>query len=234
MYVTSDIYDLKRIARFKKFEWRENLVGGVVVYGTDWRGYQAGARFLLEATQRCGIAVEGMGFAGYWRQGELRTRPIKAKSFEKLVRGELAGARNAEGLLLRGMSEAIGTQTGEIWAGGETYREHAYVRSLNGPKYIDGYPYPMFKAFFVFPLREPGMAKGTELLRSAVEVLGAEYGYCFVRDETCFPTIYPGRGAPSLDHNVARDQVEEKHGWNDFTGKGQMWTGPWPMFRDLY
>ena len=95
MYVTSDIYDLKRISRFRKFDWRENLVGGVAVHGTHWRGYQAGARFLLEATQRCGIPIDSMGYASYSRPGEERTHSIKAKSFEKLVRGELAGARNA-------------------------------------------------------------------------------------------------------------------------------------------
>ena len=234
MYVTSDIYDLKRIARFRNFDWRENLIGGLVVHGTEWRGYQAGARFLLEATQRCGIDVDSMDYASYSRPKEQRSHPIKAKSFEKLIRGELAGARNADGLLLRGAREAIGTQTGEIWAGGEAYRQHASERGLNGLEYIDGYPYPMFKAYFVFPLREPSLAKATELLRLAVEVLGAEYGYCFVRDEMCFPTVYPGGGQACLDHNLARPEVEEKSGWDDFTGEGHLWTGTWPLFRDLY
>ena len=234
MYVTSDIYDLKRIARFKKFDWRENLVGGVAVHGTHWRGYQAGARFLLEATQRCGIPIESMDYASYSRPGEKRSHDIKAKSFEKLVRGELAGARNADGLLLRGARKTIGTQTGEIWAGGEAYRQPASVRGLNGLEEINGYPYPMFKAYFVFPLREPDLTKATELLRFAVEVLGAEYGYCFVRDEMCFPTVYPGGGQASLDHNLARPEPEEKHGWGDFAGEGRLWTGPWPVFRDLY
>jgi hypothetical protein len=234
MYVTSDIYDLKRIARFRNFEWRENLVGGVVVHGTHWPGYQAGARFLLEATQRCGIAIDSMGYASYSRPGEVRSHSIKAKSFEKLVRGELAGARNANGLLLRGARETIGTDTGTIWSGGEAYRQPASVGGMNGPVYIDSYPYPMFKAYFVFPLREPGLAKATELLRFAVEVLGAEYGYCFVRDEMCIPTIYPHGGQACLDHNIARPEVEEKHGWGDFAAEGCMWTQPWPIFRDLY
>jgi len=28
MFVTSDIYDLKKIGRFRDFEWSENLLGG--------------------------------------------------------------------------------------------------------------------------------------------------------------------------------------------------------------
>src|ERR1700735_5242966 len=112
MYVTSDLYDLKRISRFRECDWRENLSGGVVLHGTQWLGYQAGARFLLEATRRCGIAVDDMGFASYSRPGDRQMRSIKAKSFEKLIRGELAGAHNAVGLLLRGQFEAVGVKIG--------------------------------------------------------------------------------------------------------------------------
>jgi hypothetical protein len=235
MYVTSDIYDLRRIARFQKFEWREILIGGVVVYGTQWRGYQAGARFLLEATQRCGFGVEDMAYASYSRPREERSHAIKAKSFEKLIRGELHGARNADRLLLRGELEAMGTKIGVVWVGGDAYREHPYVRGLNGPEYIEDYPYPAFQADFVFPLREANSEKAAELLRLAVEVLGAEYGYCFVRDETCFPTGYfDGSGSERLDYNLARQDVEENGGWSDFNGAGRLWTESWPIFRDLY
>jgi len=234
MYVTSDIYDLKRISRFRKFDWQEILIGGVVVHGTQWRGYQAGARFLLEATRRCAIAVDDMGFASYSRPGDRQPRPIKAKSFEKLIKGELAGARNADGLLLRGEFEAIGSQIGVIWVGGVASLRRAYVRSLNGPQYIDDYPYPTFKADFVFPLRDSGPDKAVELLRLAVEILGAEYGYVFVRDDMCFPTAYCGGGVACLDHNVRRDQAEERYGWDDFVGAGRLWTGTWPIFRDLH
>jgi hypothetical protein len=234
VYVTSDIYDLRRIARFKNFEWRENLIGGVAVHGTQWPGYQAGARFLLEATERCGIAIEAMEFANYSRPGEDRSHPIKAKSFQKLIKGELAGARNADTVLLRGGLEAAGTSTGVIWVGGVAQHCRAYLRSLNGPKYIEGYPYEPFQAEFVFSLRDNGLEKSTELLRLAVDVLGAEYGYSFVRDDMCLPTIYPGGGFPSLDHNLAWDDPEKTSGWSDFLGAGRIWTEPWPILRDLY
>src|SRR5271163_3787735 len=55
MFVTSDLFDLERIGRFRGFEWRENLVGGVVVHGTNWLGYEAAATYLLEAAKRCGV-----------------------------------------------------------------------------------------------------------------------------------------------------------------------------------
>jgi hypothetical protein len=235
MYVTSDIYDLKRISRFKKFDWREILIGGVVVHGSQWRGYQAGARFLLEATRRCGIAVDDMGFASYSRPNDRQSRPIKAKSFEKLIRGELVGARNATGLLLRGEFEAVGSRTGVIWVGGEAWLRRAYVRGMNGPIYIDNYPYADFQADFVFPLGDAGLEKAIELLHLAVDILGAEYGYCFVRDQMCFPSVYPDGGAPSLDHGpFANSEAEQKHWWGDFLGAGRFWTGAWPIFRDLY
>jgi hypothetical protein len=236
MYVTSDIYDLKRIARFQKFDWRENLIGGVVVHGTQWRGYQAGARFLLEATRRCGIAIEDMEFASYSRPGDRQSRRIKAKSFEKLIKGELAGASNAIGLLLGGQFEAIGVKIGVIWAGGEAWRERPYVRGFDSPQYIDDYPYASFHADFVFPFGSAGAEKAVELLRLAIDALGAEYGYYFVRDEMCFPSIYAtDSGAPSLDHSpFTWSEVEEKHGWCDYIGEGRLWTEAWPIFRDLY
>jgi len=235
MYVTSDIFDLKRIGRLRKFEWRENLLGGVVVYGTEWRGYQAGARFLLEAARCCGVADE-MEFAGYQRRGDDRQRSIKAKSFEKLTRGELIGARDAVSLLFRGVREAEGSWTKQIEFGGEASLKRHRVRGPTGPQWVDNYPYAAFIVDFIFPISGPGLGKAVELFGLAVDILGAEYGYYFVRDELCFPTGYPYGLSPVLDHNGKRPDKEavEFGDWADFVGEGRLWTGQWPIFRDLY
>ncbi|HEX4181673.1 MAG TPA: hypothetical protein VHY34_00245, partial [Caulobacteraceae bacterium] len=119
MYVTSDIFDLKRIGRFRNYDWQEHLLGGIAVHGTEWPGYQAGARFLLEALRSCGVTDE-IVFFGYRRREDKRSRPIKLKSFEKLERGELAGAHHAVGLLLEGERKAANVYTGAIHFGGET------------------------------------------------------------------------------------------------------------------
>ena len=121
-----------------------------MVYGTQWRGYQAGARFLLEATRRCGIAVDAMGFASYSRPGDRQSRPIKAKSFEKLIRGGLAGALRHPDYCSGANFEAIEKRNGVMWVGGEARLRRAYVRGLSGPEYIDSYPYSAFQAEFVF------------------------------------------------------------------------------------
>jgi hypothetical protein len=234
MYVTSDIFDLKRIARFRKFDWRENLLGGVVVYGTQWRGYQAGARFLLEAARYCGIA-EQMQFASYERPGDKRSRSIAGKSFEKLVRGELVGAHSAVEVLFRGELEAAGTQIGVIWVGGEAALRRHCVRGPTGPRWIEDYPYPAFSADFLYPLRDPNPDRAIELLRLAVDILGAEYCYYFVRDNLCGPSGYPYGLSPALDYSPFLDEEgEEISGWADFVGEGRLWTGKWPIFRDLF
>jgi hypothetical protein len=105
MFVTSDIFDLETIGRFRGLDWQEHLLGGVNVHGTDWPGYQAGARFLFEAAKRCGL-FEEMLYAGYSRAEDKRSRSIAPKSFERLVRGELAGAKTAVSALFRGRREA--------------------------------------------------------------------------------------------------------------------------------
>jgi len=235
MYVTSDIFDLKRIGRYRSFDWRENLLGGVAVHGTQWRGYQAGARFLLEATRRCGLVVDEMQHAFYKRPGDRQSRPIKSRSFEKLARGELVGARNADVVMLRGELDAAGAQDRVIRFGGEAWLITHRVGTPMGPQRIDDYPYPAFMAYFIFPLHDDGAKAAIELVRLAVEVLGAEYGYCFIRDELCFPSVYPGGHGPVLDMNpLAYAEGFEMRDWGTFVYEGRLWTEPWPIFRDLY
>src|SRR5579863_6625142 len=95
MLVTSDIFDLKAIGCFQGFEWQENLLCGVAVHGTGWRGYQADASCFLDAAGRRGLLAE-MKYASYDRRSEKRQHFIKPSSFERLARGELAGAKGAD------------------------------------------------------------------------------------------------------------------------------------------
>jgi hypothetical protein len=171
----------------------------------------------------------------YWRRDDRRPRPIKSKSLEKLARGELAGARNVDAVMLHGELEAANSKNGVIWVGGEVQLVRHRVRSPTGPRWIDNYPHPAFMANFTFPLCDGGAKKAIELLQIAVELLGAEYGYCFIRDELCIPSIYAGGHAPALDMNpLSNAEAQEMSDWTDFIGAGRLWTEAWPIFRDLY
>jgi hypothetical protein len=234
MFVTSDIFDLRHIGNFRKFEWRENLLCGVVVYGTQWRGYQADAAFLLEASRRRGLLQE-MKYAGYDRPSENRTRNIAPKSFERLVRGELAGAKTATGLLFRGERPTVGAQDGDIDFGGDSCAGPRYRRTVNGPVLIVDYPYRAFETDFLFPLTDAPAEDASELLRLAVDLLDAEYGYYFVRDQLCFPMGYAhGLSAPLDWGPLSFKEGEEVSGWRDFEREGSLWTGAWPLLRDLF
>jgi hypothetical protein len=232
MFVTSDTFDLKRIGRRRDFEWRENLLCGVAVHGAQWLGYQAGAKFLLEAAKLCGLMDE-MKWAGYDKPLEKRTRPIAPKSFERLARGELAGAKDASGVLLTGEREARGTERGDIVFGGEADASLTR-RSLNGavPR-TDGPPW-RFSADFLFPIDDRPVERAIELFQLSVDLLGAEYGYYFVRDEMGLPSAYAHGIGTGLDYSpLAREESVEIRDWAHFADE-ELWTGKWPLLRDLF
>jgi hypothetical protein len=229
VYVTSDIFDLKRIGRFRDFDWRETLVCGVAVYGSRWPGYQSPARFLIEAAKRRGL-LRDMEYAGYDPIGATRTRNIKPRSFERLARGELTGARNAVAVLLEGSYPALGTENEIVLFGGvagDATRLPTVTPSDD--------PGRALQASFVFPLNERPIDAAIDLFRLSVDILDAEYGYYFVRDEFCFPTAYPYGISPSLDNSaITRGFSVEIRDWSRFVRSGKLWSEPWPMLRDLY
>jgi hypothetical protein len=232
MFVTSDIFDHEAIARFRDLDWRENLLGGVDVQGTHWRGYQSGARFLLEASERCGLVHE-MRYAGYNRLDEVRTRNILPKSFGRLADGALSGAKEATSVLLQGERSAMGTYNGEISFGGQAgaIRQR---RGLTGPVPVAGPPW-RFSANFGFPLDEDPVKLASDLFLLSVDILGAEYGYHFVRDALCGPWFYTyGISAP-LDYKpLSYDDAMEVEDWAELVAKGGIWSSSGPMLRDLF
>lgn len=233
MFVTSDIFDLKRIGRYRDFDWQENLLCGVVAHASQWRSCEADAQFLLESATRCGLVKE-MKYAGYTCVGEDRTRPIKPKSFERLACGELAGAKNkGVGALFRGERTAVGSQNGDIVFGGEA-GSMRIRRGPHGPIPVAGPPW-QFHADFLFPLNEHPVKTARDLFQIAVDILDVEYGYYFVSDDLCFPSVYPYGIGPSLDFSeLARDTSVEIDRWANFVSEGRLWSAKWPLFRDLY
>ena len=229
MYVTSDIFDLNKIGRFREFEWRENLLGGVAVLSSCWPGAEAAGKFLVEAARSCDLLGK-MQYAGYDTVGEAETRSLTPRSLEKVALGELIGAQAAVGVNLRGALPAAGAQNGEILFGGEacgiTRADHGTGNSAS----IRARP---MSADFIFPLSELPAERATRLLKLAGEILGAEYGYYFVRDDLCFPGAYSAGIAPALDYSPkANEEAEEIHNWAEFAREGDPWSAP--RLRDLY
>jgi hypothetical protein len=232
MFVTSDIFNCEQIGRYRGLDWQEHLLCGVDVHGVKWPGHEAGARFLLEATKRCGLAQE-MRYAGYNRPDEARTRPILPKSFDRLARGELSGAREAESVLFRGERRAHGAYDESILFGG-TAESIRRKRGPTGPVPVSGPPW-RFSANFGFPLNDDPITTATALFNLAVDILGAQYGYFFVRDALCGPSYYTHGISAPLDYKaLSYDDAEEVSGWADFVNDGRLWSGDWPKLRDLF
>lgn len=227
MFVTSDIYDLRRIAWNLDTEWREHLICGLVLHGPDWPGEAAMAGFIVAAARRCGL-FEAMGQAGYCRRGKARGGVITPRSFEKIVRGELRGARGAQSLFLEGRREAEGARYGRIAFGGEA--------SMDGGLDLHGSgagPWPQ-RAKFLFPLDGDPFGVTADLFRLAVATLGVEYGYTFICDHLCGPSQYPRDSsvppyfAPLGE--VCRSPYDDwwRYSWD------HLWREPHPLMRDLY
>ena len=227
MFVTSDNLDFVPIVRHRGFDWREHLMCGVSVHSSHWPGYQAAARFMLEATHRCGL-FNDMEYASYSKSGEKRQRFIQPKSFPRLALGELKGAQDAYAVLLRGFIPTEHTENENFEVGGEASLKMEHL----GPYANILVPRQSAGAHFVFPLDDKPMETAADLIQLAADILGAEYAYSFIRDELCFPSGYAcGIGAP-LGRTADADAVEID-AWARFAAE-PIWTGPWPKLRDLY
>jgi hypothetical protein len=231
MIVTSDVYGAAMRDRYRRRdsdnpttpEWRETLVGGVSFYGRNWPGPELAAEFMLEATRGCDL-LKAVRWAGYDRIGEPRTRNVKLKSFEKIVRGELRGAIGARYVLLVAQRPAEGTEGGVIYLGGG-------VGASTGPREPE--TEPAFAGYFLFPWDGCAADRSCELLSLASRVLGCDYGYGFIRDEMGFPGGYVCGIGPGLYVEEADEAGQEIGAWADFKRKGG-WAGTPPMLRDLF
>jgi len=234
VFVTSDTFDLKRIGRFRGFDWQENLLCGVAFHGSQWLGYQSLARFYIEAANYCRLMDE-MQYAGYSLPDQSRTRPIAPKSFERLARGELKGAKRAYSVLLRGLREAPGAQGGKIIFGGEGGGRADRIRGSMGPGADQETVRRALDADFIFPISPQALDTAIELFRLAVDLCQAEYGYYFIRDELCFPGAYPNGIGAALDYSpLAYEETKEVGAWSDFARPSGLWSAPWPTMRDLF
>ena len=234
MFVTSDVYDLRRRAAKIGFKWQETLLCGVGMHGTTWRGNATGAGFMIECARQHNL-LEDIKWASYHKPSEKRSRDITPGSFERLKQGKLTGAREADALQLAGERPALGTRLGEVRFGGEMSARARTVRTMTGPMSVHGYPFRAFDADFVVPATARPVHDACELLRAAVRVLGAEYGYGFLRDDLCFPMAYCWGMSSGHDFTeTASQDADEIAGWRDFVREGQLWTGKWPLLRDLF
>ncbi len=235
MFVTSDIFDLEHIAARRKIQgWREHLLGGIAVHGMDYPGPEALAQFYVEAAKACGLN-EDMRFAGYaLRRGE-RLRPLKPKSLERLAKGELRGAKNAEIVMVRGDRTAIGMEHDTLSFGGESSGSPRAIRTMSGPKPVPDYPYRAFDADFIYPADGRPLLTAALLFRLAVEFLQPDYGYFFLRDAICYPGNYAWGLGCSLDYGRLNfDDNTEVNDWRDYVREGRLWTGEWLQLRDLF
>jgi hypothetical protein len=231
MFVTSDIFDSSILSALPDWDRRELLVCGIDVHGMHWRGYEAAAQFMLAAAERCGLISE-MKWAGYVPANNSRERNISPKSFEALAQGKLKGAREARSILFRGERASISGGRYNMTLGGIAGSIQAR-RGPTGPIPFAGPPW-RFHADFLFPLDEESLETAADLFALSVDVLGAEYGYFFVRDEFCGALAYMHGMAAYLGHDPrVLEDMEEIGGWSDYSTEGRLWTER-AWFRDLF
>ncbi len=68
-----------------------------------------------------------------------------------------------------------------------------------------------------------------------MDIIGAEYGYVFVRDRLASPMGYThGMNAPlDFSQRYLTDMIEVG-AWGDAVLDGRIWSGPHPLLRDLF
>ncbi len=228
MFVTSDNFDLTRHRdRYTRgTRWPENLIGGVAVHGVEWPGYQALAAFLYECAGECGL-LDQMYYASYHVEGETWSREIKPSSYARLMAGKLVKAREAVGVIYRGDQDVPGARNNCIFFGGDGFRE---LNPAHKRKHLKQY-----HANFVFILKGDQSALASRLLTTAVHMIGAGYGYYFVRDELCSPMDYASGGTSSLDcDRFEYEESQEGVAWKTFKKSEKFWSKGPPTLRDLY
>jgi hypothetical protein len=226
MFVTSDILDIPNAVRGHNPSWRENLICGVDIQGSVRGGPPAEADFLVRAAGLCGLLPE-MKWAGYGRRGDPRTYRLQPASMLKLATGKLRGPANASTVLLHGERAAVGSHRDAVMFGGDS----SSARSPHAPQQ----PEHPFNIDFCFPLNKTPLNSAAALLRLSVDVLDAEYGYYFVRDDYVFPTGYTSGIVYGPEFiGDARQNLREVATWRDYVYSKSIWTDAWPKLRDLY
>ena len=229
MFVTSDIYDLKRFARGWGADWQEHLVSGVVVSGRSWQGSPAGARYFLEAAKLAGLSK--FRWIGWRRRGERDARPMGRRVLHRLADGLPTRVKGAEIILFRGDTIDLSSRQGVIVYGGEA---SAHYANFTGDEPPSKEPDGVFQATFLYPYSYDSTRIAKNIFRTAATMLKAEYGYYFIRDDYCFPTGYPLGVSMPLDWSRTnlQDRAEIKN-WEEFVYKGPYWTQR-PLLRDIY
>lgn len=232
MFVTSDAFDLGQIASdWGIADWRERLVGGIAIHGTDWPGGEAAARFLTEAADACGLQDQ-LPVAGYSIEWGEPSEHLDFAGLAGMAQGAIPGASDAASVYLVGSRGSLDTHDYVAYGG---YLDAAPRYTSAGEKAPD-YPYLAFDGDFGFPLDGPSLGRAQTLLRLAAEILNADYGYYFVRDLLAGANFY-ARAMPAKTlgpGRLARAEDMEAELWRKFVGEGELWTGVWPQLRDIF
>jgi hypothetical protein len=234
MFVTSDIFDLEQVAsNWGVAGWRERLVGGIAIHGTDWPGGKAAARFLIEAAKVCDLQDQ-LPAAGYSIQWGEPSEHLDFAGLADLARGALSDGSAATSVYLEGSQGSVNTYD-YVRYGGWLDAAPRMV-AAPGNAIVPNYPFRAFDGDFGFPLDGVGVERAEALLRLAAEVLEADYGYFFVRDVLAGANFYArAQPAKSLGSDrLARADALESTLWRKFVGEGELWTGPWPQLRDIF
>ena len=227
MYVTSDIYDMERIAPCLDYAWQEVLVAGVGIFGSTWPGPTAAADLLYSAAGVAGLCAD-MKYGGYDLKGETRTRNINPSNLRRVL-------KRASAEKLSTITESL--LTGHVQRPGAGSLGHTAIL-VGGAIAALAPSYGTFGGSFVFPWRESSCEVGAQILRAAAIRAGAGYGYYFVRDDAFFPQGYSaGLAGGSAALCVPAEEWRELNAigeWIKLARAGNHAPGGAWLMRDLY
>lgn len=223
MLVTSDCHHLEEIAPYLPYEWAEVLVAGVGLYGPRWPSATSASGFLRESARATSVE-KALTIGGYTIAGEKRTRNVKASSLEKVVSGAEQKGRSVSAVLLTGVEPRLGAASSggtSLFVGGEVDASGAG----KGP----------FRGSFAYPEDSASRRLGETILRLAATMLGAGYGFYFVRDDALLPRGYAlgwigGLAAVRIER---RQELDELARWGELM-RGEYWNMAHPPLRDVY
>lgn len=192
MFVTSDIYDLAEVARSRREEWAEQLVGAVALHGSVWPGEEAALRVLQRAVELC-RSGDDISYANYRLFGQSSFKTVRPASLTKLV--EKHGDRIA-GIDLRGARITAGARDAAVGVSASVSSplDRGMLCVVVAPDLV-------------------GEEAGS-FLSQAGELLGADYGYAFLRDDAAGPENYAlGMGFPLDYSELEQAELAESDTW---------------------
>ncbi len=194
--------------------------------GPEHRGFHIDCKYLVEVTRYLGL-MEHMIYGGYNVSGQWRTKYLSPSTIFKAAKdSNNRYEHKAVSALLRGKIYSPHDRSYNF-TGGST--GESSITTEKG-----------FRGKFTYPLNESSRIENSSyILRLAANILGAQYGYFYIRDNWLMPETYSAGMSASIIGNYYANSLkrpteeDEIHDW-PYHLRGGYWEESHPRLRDIY